>query len=492
MAVNRATEPQLELSDIQGDILIGLQKNAELFVGFVILDVTRFKRFLRGLGITTCVDVKRAEAKIRAQKLNGGSELLDIRGLNIGFTFDGLKTLGAPDVKTIKDKSFVAGLAKRSDSLNDPVAGPGKLSNWLLGNGVGPLHGIILLTGKDLTTVRTMFSDLVNAAGPNTWLPFFTGEGFTRPKKDRGHEHFGYLDGVSQPAVRGRIDQAVPGEDFLNPTQSPDPNQGLPGADLHWPGAFVFGYESPDRTDVEKRAPPIDGGPKWMRNGSYMVYRRLEQLVPEFDKAIEDKAKLLKNTSPELLGARVVGRFKSGWPVIETGTDDPVNGDDPLLNNAFEFGDNDEDGAKCPFAAHIRKTYPRNDDTPDGGEPDTQTHRILRAGIPFGSEVQPDEASTGKSKHSRGLMFVCYQTSIENQFEFITQKWVNGKNFAKAGIGEDPVLGQAHGAARSRKIAGLAVPPDTAKITFEADFIRPTGGGYFFMPSISAIDTVLT
>ena len=492
MPVDRnADEPQLELAEIQGDILIGLQKDAELFVGFVILDVIRFKRFLSGLRITTCVDVKRADRAIRSFKLNGGRDHLDIRGINVGFTIDGLRKLGAPSLDAIKDNAFKKGLAKRSPDLNDPPSGPGKLSNWLVGNGQGPLDGMFLLTGRDLATVRSMFGNLDNVAGPGTWLPFFTGEGSTRPAKERGHEHFGYLDGVSQPAVRGKIDLSVPGETFLNPTQSPDPNQGLPGADLHWPGAFVFGYVSPDDKDVEKKGAVADAGAAWMRNGSFMVYRRLEQLVPEFDAAVAKAAKQTK-TEASLQGARIVGRFKSGWPVIETGGDNPADGNNDKLNNAFEFGDNDEKGEKCPFAAHIRKTYPRNDETPDGGEPDTQTHRVLRAGIPFGPEVQVDEANASTTTHSKGLMFVCYQTSIENQFEFVMRNWVNAKNFAKAATGEDPVLGQAQGANRARTVAGLAASPKGKAVTFEADFIRPTGGGYFFMPSISAIDTVLS
>lgn len=492
MSINRnSDEPQLELADIQGDVLIGLQKDAELFIGFVILDVPRFKRFLGGLRITTCLDVKRAELAIKSFKLNGGRDHLDIRGRNVGFTIDGLRKLGAPSLELIKDTAFKDGLAKRSEKLNDPPTGPGKLANWLIGNGNGPLDGIFLLTGRDLATVRAMFADLVNAAGPGTWLPFFTGEGATRPSTERGHEHFGYLDGVSQPAVRGKIDQSVPNQTFLHPSQSPDPNQGLPGADLHWPGAFVFGYNTPDRTNVEKKGPIADGGASWMRNGSLMVYRRLEQLVPEFDAAVR-KAAVKLATPADSLGARIVGRFKSGWPVIRTGTDNAVDGDNKLLNNAFEFGADDKDGLKCPFAAHIRKTYPRNDDTVDGNEPDTQTHRVLRAGIPFGPEVQKAEAKAGKSAHSRGLMFVCYQTSIENQFEFVMRNWVNAKDFAKPGTGEDPVLGQANGASRARTVRGLSQAAGGPDLLLTADFIRPTGGGYFFMPSIHAIDTVLS
>jgi deferrochelatase/peroxidase EfeB len=40
--------------------------------------------------------------------------------------------------------------------------------------------------------------------------------------------------------------------------------------------------------------------------------------------------------------------------------DDPAPGGDERRNNDFEFGE-DSDQRKCPYAAHIRKVYPRDD-----------------------------------------------------------------------------------------------------------------------------------
>ncbi len=57
-----------------------------------------------------------------------------------------------------------------------------------------------------------------------------------------------------------------------------------------------------------------------------------------------------------------------------------------------------------------------------GGEAEAQRHRIIRAGIPFGPEVAPGETTTGTAA---GLMFVCYQTSIERQFEYIQRRHAN-------------------------------------------------------------------
>src|SRR5215471_15500948 len=43
----RQITPQLDLNEIQGDLLIGMQKNAELFIFYKIADTARFKALMR-------------------------------------------------------------------------------------------------------------------------------------------------------------------------------------------------------------------------------------------------------------------------------------------------------------------------------------------------------------------------------------------------------------------------------------------------------------
>ena len=505
--VDRGSEEQLDLNEIQGDIVVGLQKQVETFVGFAILDVARFKQFLKGLHLTSARDAVVAERKIAAFQAGGGKGLLDIRGINIAFSFDGLKKLGVAQVDQIADPAFKQGLAARSPQLGDPVSGNSAPANWLVGNGVGELDGLVIITGRGTPEVAAVLHDLDLAAGQGAWLPFYVETGNVRPGNAAGHEHFGFLDGVSQPSIRGRIDNFFPDTEFLNPTQSSDPNQGLPGSDLHWPGEFVFGYAEQSKTNVEQFGGPKQGGLPWMKNGSYMVFRRLEQLVPEFHDTVAKKA-MAMGQSKDVLEARIVGRFPHGAPLIgNTNGDDLALGANPLKNNDFDFGPSDVAGSVCPYAGHIRKAYPRNDVTPaaDGAPPgadrnviseaDTQTHRVLRRGVPFGREVMPAESQAKATKASRGLMFVCYQTAITDQFEFIIQKWVNNSGFAIADAGHDIILGQTGKPNRMRFMTGLAdatpsgQPPKTS---FDKDFVRPTGGGYFFMPSISAVQSILS
>src|SRR5437763_7070265 len=81
------SDPVLDLDDIQGDILLGLQKKAEEFVFFSIQNTDDFKHRARLVVkyITTTRQVQQAEALVNINKKVGGP-LLPIRGLNVGFT----------------------------------------------------------------------------------------------------------------------------------------------------------------------------------------------------------------------------------------------------------------------------------------------------------------------------------------------------------------------------------------------------------------------
>ena len=508
MAFDRSKgEPELALDQIQGDVLVGLQKDAQWFVGFSIVDVPAFGAFLRHLvpSITTTRQVLEREFIIEALSKTGIRLRLPFVGVNISFTADGLRTLGV-DVGGIKDEAFKAGLAAHSLSLNDPTDGEGAPASWRLGKPQEKLHGLLLVTGPDKAHVDGALDRVMALAG-KSWDPFFKELGETRPGAERGHEHFGFLDGVSQPGVRGQIDTFFPFRKFLMPSHNPkDAGQALPGQDLLWPGAFVFGYPSQQPTDIAAPGTPSDGGLPWMKNGSLQVFRRLRQLVPEFSQFVEQQAEALKIAPSALLGARMVGRWKSGAPIeLSDKADNPVLGPDRMKNNDFEFG-GDPAGLKCPFAGHIRKAYPRDDITPaatgnddearrSSSEANTETHRIMRAGIAFGPEVTPQEDASKQSSEQRGLMFICYQTSIADQFEFITKFWVDNPAFAPASdgkAGHDPIIGQAAPPGRARSFGGAngngnADPP----LQLPSDFVVPTGGAYFFVPSIDALTHTL-
>jgi deferrochelatase/peroxidase EfeB len=101
---------------------------------------------------------------------------------------------------------------------------------------------------------------------------------------------FGFMDGISQPAVNG----------FVSLTTL------LPGQIRLDPGLFLLG-ETGDTLATSR--------PTWAKDGSFLAFRQLQQKVPEFDNFLTTNALNVPGLTPEenaeLLGARMVGRWKS-------------------------------------------------------------------------------------------------------------------------------------------------------------------------------------
>jgi Dyp-type peroxidase family len=479
-------QPMLDLDDIQGDLLQGLQKNVEAFLFFSIVDAVLCKTIVRQyvtMRIISAQRVQQRESIINRQNQLSEKHRESFSGLNLGLTKNGLdRLLGT--LRPQLDPAFERGADHPNTiaALNDPPK-----SRWLPKFVADRIDGVLLITGPDRSSVTAHSNELLRLLGVSIKI-VYAEIGNVRPGAQYKHEHFGFLDGVSQPGIRG-----------LTPSSKPNyrPEEGLPGQDLVWPGEFVFGYPGQDPTDPIKAGPPPDMRARWLKNGSYMVFRRLEQKVPEFRRFVAERAARL-GMDRELLAARMVGRWPSGAPLEVTPLrDNPALGGDEQRNNDFGFAD-DALQRKCPYAAHIRKMY-RRDDVAAAAE--AQRHRIIRAGIPFGPEVMPGETTT---KYSRGLMFVCYQTSIERQFEFIQRRYANNPDFPadkrRPGGGAvvpgfDPIVGQAPGnGARAMDEPFPNYPAGNRRTTLDMpdQFVNLTAAAYFFMPSITALRTVLT
>lgn len=503
MARDLNAEPVLPSDDIQGDILAGLIKQSETLLFFHIDNPPAFKAFIHGVDLTSQTDALAQRDLIKQRKEQGIETVVPTPGLNVAFTYRGLVKLGVSGVDASpKLAAFKDGMAGRTQhgKLTDPPP-----ATWRILRPDGQLDGVFIVTGFSAAEIaNTIALELAPVPG-NGWHIVHEEHGKVRPSPVNGHEHFGYADGVSQPGVRGRLPNNTP----LTPSLSADENQGQAGQDLLWPGEFLFGYHGQDGTvdDLTVKGPLQKPPVPFMKNGAFLVFRRLAQLVPEFDRSVKaashhtggasDKA------SPELLGAQMVGRWKSGAAIINApAADDPQLAEGTEFVNDFEF-DDDRKGLKCPWAAHVRKVYPRNDvpgntDAPNDDEVGhaeafTQTHRMMRRGIAFGPELTEAEALAGKSDPNtpRGLLFKCYVTSLEDQFEFVQQAWVNNADFSQPGSGVDPIIGQAaHQPAPFLSAAPLSL--DAAKkphLTF-APFVAMDGGEYFFAPSIGMVQSL--
>jgi len=487
-----SAEPLFPTTDIQGDILVGLLKKSEKWVFFRIQDTEKFRVFLRGLEITSMQDCLDQRAAVATGRAAGSTGLLPTPGLNIAFTRAGLETLGVDGL--VQDSEFGRGMAASSAKLADPDP-----RGWDILGPNEPVDGVFLVAGATEAEVNGTIALRLAPPAANGWSHVRTETGTVRPDPVAGHEHFGYADGVSQPAVRGRIAPGVP----LDPTLGPDQDQADPGRDLLWPGEFLFGYpgQDPFGADFTVQGTVAEPPVELMRNGAFLVFRRLAQQVPEFDVAVKEAAAAIDPAasdaaSADLLGAQMVGRWKSGAALINAPRhDDPTVADGTPGVNAFEFG-GDREALVCPWAAHIRKAYPRDDvrhdtspaeDEVAGAEAFTQSHRMMRRGIAFGPELTADEALDGETVEQRGLLFACYVTDIDDQFEFVQAAWVNADDFSQPGSGVDPIIGQGGaglpflGAAPFSKQAGRK-----PQLGFDR-FVHMQGGEYFFAPSIPAI-----
>lgn len=309
-------------------------------------------------------------------------------------------------------------------------------------------------------------------------------------------EPFGFLDGVSQPLIKGTY------------KATRNPNR----VNLVEPGEFILGYPDnrgnlppvprmPARRDPLQLLPIGDGG--WDfdaslssddrdigRNGSFLVIRQLEQHVTAFEDYCAAAAKDIQQhqrpgytVEPEYVGAKMVGRWKDGsalvrWPYESESKylSDTGNARKPKPENDFLYGTEDPQALRCPYGSHIRRTNPRESQLPGSSDQIdiSNRHRILRIGRVYQAEKGQDP----------GILFMCLNGDIERQFEFIQQTWANSGHFHALDGEVDPLIG-ANGEGSHFTIPTRTGPIRLANLP---RFVTTRGGGYFFLPGRKLVD----
>lgn len=281
--------------------------------------------------------------------------------------------------------------------------------------------------------------------------------------KGEGLEHFGYVDGRSQPLF---LQEDIDGEEkaVWNPAFPP--------------AQFLV-------TDPGGRTP--------FSCGSYFVFRKLEQNVKRFKAQEDHLAELLKlpPADRERAEAMVVGRFEDGTPVVQHAA--AVTG---KLPNDFDYS-SDTAGLLCPFRGHIRKTNPRSK-TEGGGPPNLKPERsriMARRGITYGQrKPRPPGADFPENdlpEKDVGLLFMAYMADITEQFEFTQAAWAGNPDFQQSNTGIDAVIGEQPNRAGTPDVRwqdGPGGAGDRTGHTTDFDFktsVTLQGGEYFFAPSIS-------
>ncbi|MBO0937430.1 Dyp-type peroxidase [Fibrella sp. HMF5335] len=291
-----------------------------------------------------------------------------------------------------------------------------------------------------------------------------------------GIEHFGYVDGVSQPLFF---------EDEWDTYKQQN----------HIRSARDVLFDPRADKGLVLTADPFGNGDANAR-GSYFVFRKLEQNVKGFKQAEANVASQLRleGDDRERAGAMIVGRFEDGTPAQMSDEEGLINS--AMLNN-FDY--KTADGAsKCPFHAHIRKVNPRSG-LLNGGMAEAKKHIMARRGIPFGSRTDgPNDGQIyNKPEGGVGLLFMSYQASIRNQFEVIQHNWANSEqtpdNDDPTGsgptVGIDPVIGQGDGT-RTGQFATVWGDRQSLTDALFPQFVTMKGGEYFFAPSMAFLNNI--
>ncbi len=522
-------EPDLRMDDIQGIAVPGFFKPHQTLLCLRIPDdpevLAGFRSYMFAFEVTSGTETlddreeHRDAAKRGLSSPPGPPRVLVAAALAYRL----LQRL-MPDASEIHSVAFKQGLAARSALLGDPqgVTHPGDPRNWIVGGADHELDAIIVVADDSREAVDEVACDFECALCARGVIVHVE-KGDASPTK-QAHEHFGFNDGISQPGIRGyageggsrHITQRHVDKKFRPDTWL----QGYPGQDLVWPGEFVFGYPAAGPDPVVP-GPCARGGPTWMNDGSYLVFRRLRQDVVSFWTTMDNEARRLSAVSgfghmtAERLAALLIGRWPDGTPVPRSpDTPIPALGRSSLANNNFQYGAKTEDmyfepldvhpraepdplGRTCPWASHIRKVNPRDASTDLGGAAETLSRRLLRVGVAYGPFL-PKSARLDRlhpeSGKDRGLLFMSIQSSIENQFEFLHSKWMNDTTRPKTPGGHDMIVGQnpTPGESRERHCLMFGNGSQSSEVRAGADFVVPTGGGYFFVPSLRMLKKIMS
>lgn len=481
---------KVEWADVQRLVLSGyphLQFSTYLFWHFLPGDVHVAKRWLGDL----------------AERLTCATERGDKQAIHVAITAHGLKSLqisaGALDSFSVEflegmaPRPTAAGLARRSSILGDSGDSSPEFWEWGGWTKEREIDGMLLLYAPDKPSLDALIVSEINAMA-GAAEPALKRDGKRliidgRVYDDR-KEHFGFKDGISQPVIDGSPKANRKGKRWWRNDVSDDGKELTPEEKrIHIvkPGEFVLGYKNERRasiTDVYPAESKARATQDIRRNGTYLVFRQLEQDVPAFNDFVTQSARLVygrdDDAAKEDIAARLVGRTREGHPL------GPMNGSrGETPRNDFLYYFEDRFGMACPIGAHIRRANPRDTIGPDA---DTalrlsKMHRIIRRGRPYGERVDAPDAKPADRHGPRGISFIALNADIAGQFEMIQHSWLNNTHFGGLHAGADS-LGHL---SCPGDVVAIQDRPVNRYVDRPRPFVRVRGGAYFFLPGIEAV-----
>jgi len=458
-----------DLTNIQGNILRGYASfPCARFLFLEIHDTGDARRFVRRLVDEGLVTPAQWRVKPDAT-------------LNIAISFDGLRALGLPEVSLATfPAEFQEGMKQRAKALGD--VGGSSPEHWDPPWSERRVHILLMMYGQTSQALDAHCNKLrgllpggvreLDSDQPAGRLRV-CGELTTK-------EHFGFDDGLSNPDIQGVPDNAANRRQDIG---NPDRDGQFRKIPL---GEFLLGH----RGEGGETAPmPM---PHSLANdATYLVFRKLEQHVPQFRDYLEAQVaaftRVLSKGLPakvcvkDFLAAKMMGRWANGSSLVDHPYEPAGNGPDQVSGNAFGYAQ-DPAGARCPLGAHVRRANPR--DSLGFGGKTMSRHRLIRRGIPYGDYLPRGERDEAR----RGIIFIAFNSGLD-QFEFVQQNWINDGDDFQQGNDADPVVG-------SRDTGQMVIPGDEVTgrrpfVCFDIPrFVTTKGGDYFFVPSLSGLSVL--
>lgn len=324
-------------------------------------------------------------------------------------------------------------------------------------------------SGSDLwhDTRKEIFESSVKVPPPPMWV------------------HFGYRDGLTSNRIRTRKNQAE-------------------ARNLHEPGELLLGELRNAGDNPWSLVDHPDEVREFFRHGSFGALRRIEQDEKAFREQVnawvEELDRSQEWSSSANLTAFVRAKLCGRWPngqVIKVGDRPDKISSHPIEGNEFNFiaktsqstdnsSENDAQGKGCPFASHIRRMNPRD-------ENGAQMHRrpVFRRGMPYGPWYKKGE----KPGVQRGLLGVFFCTDLETQFEHLLGEWSDRLPMGMPGdrCQKDPLIG-AHTDPRTSLTIDRRIGPGDDEADYQSytlqdfrQFVRTRGTAYCFYPSRNAL-----
>jgi cytochrome P450/deferrochelatase/peroxidase EfeB len=405
--------------------------------------------------------------------------------LTVGLTYSGLTKLGISESDraafALAHHPFVQGPDKRDIAIAVGDIGTSAPAYWEFGASY-PVDMVVSLYAAEEGDVSKVIADqserlLGRFEAHDVSLvqrPMLTH--LLRPGDTPKHhtEHFGYIDGSSQPRL------AIPS----TPLRKSDvqPRAGV--------GEFLLGANYPNVFGGKNSLGGLS--PELAENATFAAMRIMEQDVAAFERLLDYACDSSQGVEREWVAAKLMGRWRDGTP-LEPPPDQPIPGDtysSAQRRNLFDYSPSakypdypdDSRGLRCPVGAHARRMNPRSATVAGRAH----SRRLLRRGMSYGPLYEGK-----KDNEKRGLVGLFLCADLERQYEFILRQWAQGDRATSGIVGQqDPIIGAQSEVAENCPMTGEYRIPrkDADDLVLEMPrLVKTVGSVYLFVPGLEAL-----